>query len=103
MRMIKKIKRIDGFRCFTLLIWDENNCELFGHVNIIYGWNGAGKSTLGIFFHHFEKKAQLPTSVSLELSYQDESNTIRKFSSQPSEATLCPICVYYDKLSLLIE
>ena len=70
MQHLLKIKTINGYRCFSPLVWDENDAELFDKYNLIYGWNGSGKSTLGSFFHQLEKKALMPAGITFEMSFR---------------------------------
>ena len=82
MQRLLKIKTINGYRCFSPLVWDENDAELFDKYNLIYGWNGSGKSTLGSFFHQLEKKALMPAGITFEMSFRDDAGRTIPFVTE---------------------
>lgn len=97
MRYLRKIKMIDGFRCFSPFSWSEENCELFDRYNLVYGWNGTGKSTLSTFLHMFEQNQTLVDGISFDITCEDENGTKKRYITDQYKSINLPMRVFYDR------
>lgn len=96
MRYLRKIKSINGFRCFAPFSWSEENCELFDRYNLIYGWNGAGKSTLGAFLHMLERH-KLSNGITFDITCETEDGKKVRYSVEQHENMKLLIRVFHDR------